>query len=76
MMIWGLGFGDEVLDWVFGVALFSLWGLEPVVRGLLGFWGWSSLYKQEEYHWEKKLCLRAILTDIDMVRYGMYNLLS
>ena len=39
MMIWGLAFEVEVLDRVFGVGLFSLWGLEPVMWGFLGFLG-------------------------------------
>ena len=43
MVVWGFGVG--VLDWVLGV--FSWWGLGSVVWGLLGFWGWCSLYKNE-----------------------------
>ena len=35
MVVWGFGVG--ILDRVFGVEIFNLWGLEPVVWGLLGF---------------------------------------
>ena len=40
-----LGFGVAVLNWFFGIAIFSWWDFGPVVWGQLGFWGPGSLYK-------------------------------
>ena len=37
MVVWGFGVG--VLDWVFGVGVFSSWDFEPVVWDLLGVLG-------------------------------------
>ena len=51
---WFWGFGVWVLVWVFGVGVFSCWGLRPVVWGLLGFWGWGSLYKHKRITLGKK----------------------
>ena len=45
MVVWG--FGGRVLNWIFGVEVFSWWGLGPVVWDLLGFLGWGSLYKHK-----------------------------
>ena len=41
---WFGGWCFGVLDLVFGVGLFSGWGFETVVRGLLGFFGIWALY--------------------------------
>ena len=51
--VWGFGVG--VLYWVFGVEVFSWWGLGPVVWGLLGFLVWGSLYKHERITLGKKM---------------------
>mgnify|MGYP001793554487 CR=1 FL=1 len=55
------GFGVRVSDWVFGVGVFSWWGLGPVVWGLLGFGvGATCIFKNiKELTWEKKLCVWA-----------------
>ena len=50
-----LGFGVGVLFWVFGVGVFSWWGLGPLVWGLMGFLGWGSLYKHKRITLGKKM---------------------
>ena len=56
MVVWGFGVG--VLDLVFEVEVFSWLGLGPVVRGFLGFGGWSSLYKHKRITLGKKWCVQ------------------
>ena len=53
LVVWGFGVG--VLFWVFGVGVFSWWGLGPVVQGLLGLFGWGSLYKHKIITLEKEM---------------------
>ena len=60
---WFGGFGVGVLDWVFCLGGFGFWGLGPVVRVLLGFLGWDSLYKHKRVTQGKRWCV-----------YMLYNL--
>ena len=56
------GFGYRVLDWVFGVFVFSWWGNVPVVAALLRvFLGSGSLYKQRRINLGKTLLVHYII---------------
>ena len=39
IVVWSWSFGAGDLGWAFGIRVFSLWGLGPVVRGLMGSLG-------------------------------------
>ena len=53
---WDRGLGLGVLVWIFRVWVYSWWGKEPVVWGILGLLGWLSLYKHKRMTLGKKLC--------------------
>ena len=56
------GFGYWVLDWVFGVFVYSWWGLVPVVAYLSRFFlGLGSLYGQRRINLGKTLLVHFII---------------
>ena len=55
-----------ILYWVFGVGVFSWWGLGPAVWGHLGFLGWGFLYKHKRITLGKKMVLQYLVS-IDKV---------
>ena len=55
LVVWGLGVWGRGLGLGFWVWGFRWWGFGPGVWGLLGFWGWGSLYKHRRITLGKNL---------------------